>query len=85
MLSKEEYFQKRDRMIKSLPEPERSVYGYFREVETTNLSEHGKLVVDGKTPIEVTADHFNLDVTETKRICLRAVNKLKAWVEPPRE
>ncbi|MDQ0256807.1 hypothetical protein J2S74_004229 [Evansella vedderi] len=79
--NKDTYFQKRDRLIKSLPEPERSVYGYFRQVEKANLEEHGKLVVNGKTPMDLTAEHFNMELQETKQCCLRAVNILKEWTK----
>ncbi|MDG5788427.1 hypothetical protein QA612_13135 [Evansella sp. AB-P1] len=74
---KDAYFQLRDKMIRRLPEPERSVFQYFRKIERRNLADHGKLVINGKSPIQETAEYFMLDVSETKKICLRATNMIK--------
>lgn len=73
---KNAYFEKRDKLMKSLPEPEKSVYQYFRMVEKKNMLQYGKLIVDGISPLEVTAEHFNLEIEEVRQICLRALKKL---------
>lgn len=74
---KDAYFERRDQLIKRLPEPEKSVYGHFRQVETSNLRDYGKLLVEGKSPIQLTAEHFMMSIEETKQICLSATSKLK--------
>ncbi|PYZ95090.1 hypothetical protein CR194_06135 [Salipaludibacillus keqinensis] len=74
---KEAYFELRDKLIKRLPEPEKSVYRYFRGIEKTNLERTGRLVVDGKTPVESTAEHFQMTIEETKDVCRSASLKLQ--------
>lgn len=74
---KDGYFQFKDKLIKSLPEPERSVYTFFRQTEERNLKESGRLIVNGKSPVELTAEHFKLSRKETNDICLSASLKLK--------
>lgn len=78
---KNAYFERRDQLIKRLPEPEKSVYGHFRQVETTNLREYGKLLVRGKSPTELTAEHFMMSIEETKQICLSATSKLSELIK----
>lgn len=73
---KDAYFEMRDKLIRSLPEPEKSIYNYFRMTEKKNMMSHGRLVVDGVSPIEKTAEHFMMDVAEVKKICLMAINKI---------
>ncbi|WP_280770910.1 hypothetical protein [Salipaludibacillus daqingensis] len=73
---KDAYFERRDQLIKKLSEPEKSIYGYFRQVEKSNMKEYGKLIVDGKSPIAFTADHFMMSTEEIKQVCLSATTKL---------
>ncbi|WP_416150498.1 hypothetical protein ACM26V_05870 [Salipaludibacillus sp. HK11] len=75
--NKDSYFEQRDQLIKRLPEPEKSVFRYFREVEESNLRQYGRLTVHQRTPIMITAEHFMMTEEETKQICLSASNKLK--------
>lgn len=76
---KEEYFKSRDKWMNSLPEPEKSIYKYFRLVEKSNLNMHGRLIVDGKSPVQTTAEHFKLTEAEVRKVCLHAVHLLKAY------
>lgn len=76
---KDFYFELKDRLIKKLPEPEKSIYAYFRQVEKSNLREAGKLVINGKTPVQSTADHFMMEEEEIKKICRQASLKLAEW------
>ncbi|MBU9720639.1 MULTISPECIES: hypothetical protein [Bacillaceae] len=74
---KDAYFERKDKLIRRLPEPEKSVYRYFREAEINNLQEHGRLIVNGKSPIKQTADHFMMETQDVKKILLSATNQLK--------
>ncbi|MFA9555768.1 hypothetical protein ACERII_00470 [Evansella sp. AB-rgal1] len=78
---KDFYFEQRDKLIKKLPEPEKSVFLYFRKVEKAHLEQHGRLIVNGKTPIKVTAEHFMMSEGETKKVCLRATILLKEMMQ----
>ncbi len=78
---KDAYFERRDQLIKRLPEPEKSVFGYFRQVEMSNLRDYGKLLVNGKSPVDLTAEHFMMSVVETKQVCLSATTKLNELVK----
>ncbi|MBU9713113.1 hypothetical protein [Evansella tamaricis] len=74
---KDAYFELRDKLIKRLPEPEKSVYSHFRKLEKENLKKQGRLIVNGRSAIESTAEHFMMEISEVKAICLRATNQLK--------
>lgn len=78
---KDYYFELRDKLIKRLPEPEKSIYSHFRQVEKTNLHRNGRLIVDGKSPTQLTADHFMMEEEEIKKTCLNAIRLLKNLAE----